>query len=81
MNALALTFNDVQFDVVDRNGQPWLRLPQIGAALGYANPYKVQKVYDRNKDEFTDSMTAVVKLPDLNPEAGMQVKTWCPKMG
>lgn len=23
MNALALTFNDVQFDVVDRNGQPW----------------------------------------------------------
>ncbi|SFB46111.1 BRO-N domain-containing protein [Azotobacter beijerinckii] len=58
----ALVFRDVEFDVVDRNGRPWLRLPQIGVALGYANPYKVQQVYDRNADEFTDAMTGVVKL-------------------
>lgn len=59
----ALTFHETQFDIVDRNGRPWLRLPQIGAALGYANPYKVQQVYDRNSDEFTDAMTALVELP------------------
>lgn len=65
----ALAFRDTQFDIIDRNGHPWLRLPQVGAALGYANPYKVQQVYDRNADEFTDQMTTVVKLPDLLPQS------------
>lgn len=60
--APALTFQSTAFDVVVREGQPWIRLPQIGVALGYENPYKVQQVYDRNKEEFTDRMTAVVKL-------------------
>lgn len=60
--ASALTFQSTTFDVVMRDGQPWIRLPQIGVALGYENPYKVQQVYDRNKDEFTDRMTAVVKI-------------------
>lgn len=58
----SLVFHDTQFEIVDHNGQPWLRLPQIGAALGYANPYKVQQVYDRSADEFTDQMTALVEL-------------------
>ena len=58
----ALSFRDTQFDIVDQSGQPWLRLPQIGAALGYASPYKVQQVFDRNADEFTSSMTALVEL-------------------
>lgn len=58
----ALTFNSFTFDVVLQDGKQWLRLPQIGVALGYANPYKVQQVYDRNQDEFTNSMTTVLKL-------------------
>ncbi|MGV6475032.1 BRO-N domain-containing protein [Azotobacter vinelandii] len=58
----ALAFHNTQFDIVDRNGQPWLRLPQVGVALGYANPYKVQQVYERNADEFTTDMTSVVEL-------------------
>jgi prophage antirepressor-like protein len=62
MGTPALAFHENHFDIVDRSGQPWLRLPQIGVALGYANPYKVQQVYDRNADEFTDNMTAVVEL-------------------
>lgn len=59
----ALAFHDTTFQVVDREGEAWLRLPQIGAALGYENPYKVQQVYDRNEAEFTDQMTQVVELP------------------
>ena len=36
MNAVAtLSFQSTTFDIVSRNGQPWLRLPQIGAALGH----------------------------------------------
>ncbi|MBM96021.1 MAG: hypothetical protein CMI09_09280 [Oceanospirillaceae bacterium] len=58
----SLSFHNTQFDIIDRNNQPWLRLPQIGVALGYANPYKVQQVFDRNSDEFTDSMTALIEL-------------------
>lgn len=61
-SAPALTFHDQKFSITSRDGQPWLRLPQIGAALGYAQPHKIQKVYDRHAAEFTDSMTAVVKL-------------------
>lgn len=64
MNALALTFNDVQFDVVDRNGQPWLRGAQVALALGYSDESSVSRIYARNSDEFTESMTCSVKLTD-----------------
>lgn len=60
----ALTFRDTNFDIIDRNGQPWLRLPQIEGALGYASKGKaLYNIYTRHADEFTDDMTAVVKLP------------------
>lgn len=57
-----LVFQETEFDVTDLRGQPWLRLPQIGAALGYANPYHLQKTYSSNEDEFDDSMTQIVEL-------------------
>lgn len=59
----ALVFHDTTLQVVDQDGEAWLRLPQIGAALGYESQYKVQQVYDRNASEFTEHMTAVVELP------------------
>ena len=62
MNALALTFQDIHFDVVDRSGQPWLRLHQIGGALGYSRADSINKLYQSNAAEFTPSMTALVEL-------------------
>ncbi|SDY38591.1 BRO family protein [Nitrosomonas sp. Nm58] len=63
MTALSLAFQSTQFDVVDRNNQPWLRSLQIGGALGYAKPdHSIWKLYESNKDEFTDAMTALVEL-------------------
>lgn len=62
MTALALSFHEVQFDIIDHNGQPWLRLFQIGSALGYADPSMLVRVYQRNTDEFNDAMTALVEL-------------------
>lgn len=69
--ATALTFHSTTFDVIDRNGRPWLRGTQIGDALGYkkAGRISIQKLYDSNAAEFTDSMTAVVRLPTAG---GMQ---------
>ena len=64
----ALTFRSTSFDIIDRNGQPWLRLFQVGSALGYADPSMVVRVYSRHAEEFTDDMTAVVKLPSEGGE-------------
>lgn len=59
----SLTFHDTQFEIVDHNGQPWLRGFQIGSALGYKNPSAdMAKLYERNADEFTDQMTALIEL-------------------
>ena len=59
----ALCFNEVRFDVVDRDGTPWVRGPQIGDALGYHDGgKKIQELFSRHADEFTDSMTAVVEV-------------------
>lgn len=62
MTALALAFHDTQFEVVSRCGQPWLQARQIGQALGYAREDAINKIYERNKEEFSDSMTCTVKL-------------------
>ncbi|BBL75441.1 BRO-N domain-containing protein [Methylomagnum ishizawai] len=62
MNALALSFHETQFDVIDRTGQPWLRGSQVATALGYARPDALNKIYERNRDEFTDAMVGNVKL-------------------
>lgn len=64
ITSLALSFRDVRFDVIDRSGQPWLRGYQIGTALEYTNQpdAAIRKIYDRNADEFTDAMTALVEL-------------------
>ena len=66
---LSLSFRNVNFDITDIHGQPWLRSPQIAEALGYTQANRISDLYNRNADEFTDSMTAVVKLPDLIPQS------------
>lgn len=60
-----LSFRRVQFDVVDHQGQPWLRSQQISVALGYGRGDQVNDLYARNSDEFTDAMTALVPLQTL----------------
>lgn len=66
----ALCFNDVQFDVIPQNSQPWVRGYQIGTALGYGEnaDVSVRKLFTRHADEFTPAMTAVVKLPSEGGE-------------
>ncbi|MGD7165307.1 BRO-N domain-containing protein, partial [Ralstonia pseudosolanacearum] len=53
-----LTFENVEFDVVDLHNIPWLRGMQVAYALGYQNPRQdIKNLYDRNADEFTGEMT------------------------
>jgi len=73
MTALALSLQNTQFDIIDRNDRPWLKLPQVASVLYVKGgdqsdaPFEngirqVQKLYQRHADEFTDTMTAMVEL-------------------
>lgn len=57
-----LTFNKINFNPVQQNGQIWLTSTEIAKALGYSRTDKVSNLYNRNKDEFTGSMTAVINM-------------------
>lgn len=60
-------FEGTELEIIDRNGTPWLRGSQIASALGYQAKHgdAVNKIYSRNKDEFTEEMTAVIPLPQI----------------
>ncbi|WP_051228294.1 BRO-N domain-containing protein [Oceanospirillum beijerinckii] len=69
MEKMAFENTDIEFLRIDN--QIWVRGTQIGDALDYENSYKaMSKLYERNKDEFTESMTTLMKLPDLHPQIG-----------
>lgn len=40
----------------------WLTSADIAKALGYASPKSVSNIYSRNSDEFTGSMSRVIKM-------------------
>lgn len=64
MSTAILTFQNIEFDIVDIHNVAWLRSFQIGSALGYQNPSSdMSKLFDRNADEFTDEMTQILDLP------------------
>lgn len=63
-----LTFQSTTFDIVDRNGAPWLKSQQIAEALGYADERSINRIYARNAGEFTEAMTTGVKLTTVTGE-------------
>jgi hypothetical protein len=73
-----LCFNEIEFDVVDQNGTPWLRGLQIASALGFKNPSSdIKNIFDRNADEFTPDMTALVELGTAGGK--QQVRIFSPR--
>lgn len=64
-----MTFDNTEIEFIQIDNQVWVRGPQIGAALGYKSPgSRVSEIYQRNKDEFTSSMSMLMSLPDLHPQ-------------
>lgn len=67
-----LIFGGTSLNVIDRNGDKWLTVNDIAAALypsdkrGSQNetPFvtRVRNLYRRNAEEFTDSMTALIEI-------------------
>ncbi|WP_334469828.1 BRO-N domain-containing protein [Arsenophonus sp. PmNCSU2021_1] len=62
-NALStLTFQNFTFNPIVDGGQIWLTSTELAQALGYSRTDSVSRVYSRNSDEFTDSMTMTVNM-------------------
>lgn len=59
---ISLTFNEVKFNPIQQDGQVWLTASELAGALGYVKSDAVTQVYERNKDEFTASMTTTLKM-------------------
>lgn len=62
-NIAELKFHDqvvIPFDNGD--GKIWFTAEQLAELLGYAGVKQVNKIFNRHKDEFTDSMTTIAKV-------------------
>ena len=63
MSSIALSFNNVDLTPIDNgDGQIWFASTDLAKALGYSRSDKVSRIYNRRKDEFTDTMTTVSKV-------------------
>ncbi|MBG5894829.1 Bro-N domain-containing protein [Providencia rettgeri] len=57
-----LTFQNFTFNPIVEDSQVWLTSTEIAHVLGYSRTDNVSKLYARNADEFTDSMTMTVNM-------------------
>lgn len=65
MNSVAktdLTFQNLTFNPVTENGQVWLTSTEIAKALGYSRTDAISKIYSRNQDEFSSTMSMTVNM-------------------
>ena len=67
-----LTFNNIDFNSVEQNGQIWLTSSDLAAALGYKTADSVTRIFNRNKDEFSQSMTQTTQA--VNSTASLKTK-------
>lgn len=57
-----LSFNETRFSIVNHNDQIWFTSAELASALQYSNVRAVTGLYNRYKDEFTESMSLVLKM-------------------
>ncbi|HBC7443493.1 TPA: hypothetical protein KEY66_002655 [Morganella morganii] len=65
MNSVAktnLTFQNFTFNPVTENGQVWLTSTEIAKVLGYSRTDAISKIYSRNQDEFSSTMSMTVNM-------------------
>lgn len=59
-----LTFNNTSLSVINQNNKTFFTATDLGNALKYTQPsIAVMKIYNRNADEFTAEMTALIEMP------------------
>ena len=58
----ALIFNEFIFTPVTHQNSLWIRSSELAKALGYSDDRKVDVLYARHKDEFSNNMSVVLNL-------------------
>ena len=59
-----LTFQNTTLSVINQHNQTYITASDLGLALEYTQPVvAISKIYDRNADEFTAEMTALIEMP------------------
>ena len=59
-----LTFQNTTLSVINQRNQTFVSSKDLGLALAYKNPTSdIMRIYDRNADEFTAEMTALIEMP------------------
>ena len=59
-----LTFQTTSLSVINQHNQTFISARDLGLALTYKNPTSdIMRIYDRNADEFTAEMTALIEMP------------------
>ena len=59
-----LTFQNTTLSVINQHNQTYITASDLGNALEYSHPIQnVTKIYERNADEFTPEMTALIEMP------------------
>ena len=59
-----LTFNGNTLTAINQNNQIWLTSADLANALGYKHIRSLNKVYNSNADEFTETMTKVIEVTE-----------------
>ena len=75
MTSLALSFNNINLTPVNHNNQIWLTSVELAKCLGYASSDSVSKIFDRNKEEFNDDMSIILRdgqIDGLGESSGLQ---------
>lgn len=57
-----MVLDGTQTDLITRDGEAWVTASNLGQALGYKDSKAVQRIFTRNQDEFSDTMSGVVNL-------------------
>lgn len=68
-----LIFEGAEIELITRDSEVWVTATHLGQALGYADGKAVQRIYTRNRDEFSETMTGVVKLTTPSGEQRARV--------
>ncbi|WP_323842531.1 BRO family protein [Moraxella sp. 7664RN] len=61
----SLTFQNLSLTPVAIDAQIWLSSADLANALGYSRVDNITTIYNRNADEFTSSMTALIPNPKM----------------
>lgn len=69
-----LIFNNTPLTIINHNNQIWFTSTELARALAYKTSDAVTRLYNRNKDKFTPSMTETVNLTASKDLQGPQDK-------